>query len=454
MKGEAPEDLDASDMLRGTPSSSFSPTGCSLVRPDAARRPLRHLPGADMLAGVETAERLGLGVALVDRGDTDHCPAILGATDAQGKAGVSGESAGRVRRPASRRDRAGMAIGLVVGVAAESIAGPVLPAGAWAGGTLPTIPLLGGLAIAAADFLIIALGIGLVVGIPIAVLLTSLGGDEDLEEFDMSDLTDGDVVTAMMEEFRRFSPGGAEALIDERDALHRPPTRRAPGGGLRRRRGRRCGPPGGHRTLPRRPGLVTGDGVARRPGGKWSILRLQADRIRHHARVPGLLRPARTRRGKPAMAARTVRRVVRRERCMRWRTGTRRGRAMDERGRRRRHRLDDERQPAARTRLVRRLRRTQVPGRQCRRHRDPQRDPRRPGVTDTGTGRPDARGAPLSSHHGRRPDERRQYDREPDRLPAILPWLSAPIGGVEAMGGLLVEGARTGADVVWSAVGG
>jgi pheromone shutdown-related protein TraB len=43
-------------------------------------------------------------------------------------------------------------------------------------------------------------------------------GEPDDEEFDVEDLTDADVVTAMMEEFRRFSPGGAEALIDERDA--------------------------------------------------------------------------------------------------------------------------------------------------------------------------------------------------------------------------------------------
>jgi len=42
---------------------------------------------------------------------------------------------------------------------------------------------------------------------------------EDIEEFDIEELTDADVVTAMMEEFRRFSPGGAEALIDERDAF-------------------------------------------------------------------------------------------------------------------------------------------------------------------------------------------------------------------------------------------
>jgi len=35
---------------------------------------------------------------------------------------------------------------------------------------------------------------------------------------EMSDLTDGDVIAAMMEEFRSFSPKGAAALIDERDA--------------------------------------------------------------------------------------------------------------------------------------------------------------------------------------------------------------------------------------------
>lgn len=41
---------------------------------------------------------------------------------------------------------------------------------------------------------------------------------EQLTEADIEALTDTDVVTAMMEEFRQFSPGGAEALIDERDA--------------------------------------------------------------------------------------------------------------------------------------------------------------------------------------------------------------------------------------------
>lgn len=54
---------------------------------------------------------------------------------------------------------------------------------------------------------------GLIVGMASAATTDDIG-----EDFDPEELTDTDVVTAMIEEFRRFSPGGAEALIDERDA--------------------------------------------------------------------------------------------------------------------------------------------------------------------------------------------------------------------------------------------
>ena len=53
----------------------------------------------------------------------------------------------------------------------------------------------------------------------LCLAMVGVGGDAEDEEFDIEELTDGDVVTAMMEEFRQFSPGGAEALIDERDAF-------------------------------------------------------------------------------------------------------------------------------------------------------------------------------------------------------------------------------------------
>jgi len=50
----------------------------------------------------------------------------------------------------------------------------------------------------------------------LSLAVVGVGGEE--EEIEIGDLTDGDVVSAMMEEFRAFSPRGAEALIDERDA--------------------------------------------------------------------------------------------------------------------------------------------------------------------------------------------------------------------------------------------
>lgn len=58
----------------------------------------------------------------------------------------------------------------------------------------------------------IRLFVGLLAG------LAGIGFSDQEHEFDPEELTDTDVVTAMIEEFRHFSPGGAEALIDERDA--------------------------------------------------------------------------------------------------------------------------------------------------------------------------------------------------------------------------------------------
>ncbi|WP_276301577.1 TraB/GumN family protein [Halorussus lipolyticus] len=52
----------------------------------------------------------------------------------------------------------------------------------------------------------------------LCLAMVGIGEPDEDEEFDIEELTDGDVVSAMMEEFRQFSPGGAEALIDERDA--------------------------------------------------------------------------------------------------------------------------------------------------------------------------------------------------------------------------------------------
>ncbi|MFA9426820.1 TraB/GumN family protein [Natronorubrum sp. A-ect3] len=63
------------------------------------------------------------------------------------------------------------------------------------------------------------LGVGVAIGGLLGLVLDAGSSDvEDVDEIDIEEMTDGDVVAAMMEEFRRFSPRGANALIDERDA--------------------------------------------------------------------------------------------------------------------------------------------------------------------------------------------------------------------------------------------
>jgi len=145
LQGEAPEDLDATDVLRG--NTVFQLLAYWLLSYVQTRLGDRFdiQPGADMLAAVETAESLEIEVALVDR-------------DIQ-------TTIARFWRRLTLWEK---------------------------------LKLVGSL-------------VGALVGVGVGV--------DDADEVELDDLTDGDVVTAMLEEFRRFSPGGAEALIDERDAF-------------------------------------------------------------------------------------------------------------------------------------------------------------------------------------------------------------------------------------------
>ncbi|WP_332899165.1 TraB/GumN family protein [Haladaptatus sp. CMSO5] len=142
LKGETPDNLDASDLLHGNTVFQFLAYWLlSYIQTRMGER-FDIKPGADMMAAVETAESLGINVALVDR-------------DIQ--------------------------------VTIQRF---------WARMTFfEKLRMLWQLTVGLAGF-----------------------GDE-AEDIDMDDLTNADVVTAMMAEFRRFSPGGAEALIDERDAF-------------------------------------------------------------------------------------------------------------------------------------------------------------------------------------------------------------------------------------------
>ncbi len=108
----------------------------------------------------------------------------------------------------------GMGIGvatLVALVATGTFVGPISPGSVEGTGALVLRGTVGVLA---------GIGIGGSLGLLLGVAMTP--SDEEIESFDeidIEELTDGDVVSAMMEEFRRFSPGGAQALIDERDAF-------------------------------------------------------------------------------------------------------------------------------------------------------------------------------------------------------------------------------------------
>jgi pheromone shutdown protein TraB len=230
-------------------------------------------PGADMLEAVETAEEHGIEVALVDReiqttiqrfwarmtlveklrtvsglvfGAAD--PAVVGLTVGLLSGLVAGPLVGLFGGSVGITDAVlvratGAALGaLAVGYVAARVttavrgagdsveSGPVAGAavGVAAGGLLAALSLVDplvvryvpGLLVQVVGSLAVGLVAGLVVGLVVALVLavTGAGEADDAELVEEIDLTDGDVVTAMMEEFRAFSPGGAAALIDERDA--------------------------------------------------------------------------------------------------------------------------------------------------------------------------------------------------------------------------------------------
>ncbi|WP_435115137.1 TraB/GumN family protein [Halolamina sp. C58] len=275
MRGEEPEDLAAGDLLEG--NTVFQFLAYWMLSYVQARMGDRFdiQPGAEMLAAVETAEDLGIELALVDRDIQETIRRFWSRMSLFEKLRVVGSLAFGVTDPRI----GGVVFGLLVGI----VLGPIL--GIFGGAVGVTQPLLVGLtgsalvgllsayvlsevtlrvldddvlalgvACASAvgigafagvglgltdplvtqylgDFVITAVGsmtlglsAGLVVGAVVAgVMGLALGegepADEEVEELlDPDELTDTDVVTAMMEEFREFSPGGAEALIDERDA--------------------------------------------------------------------------------------------------------------------------------------------------------------------------------------------------------------------------------------------
>ncbi|WP_435096207.1 TraB/GumN family protein [Halarchaeum sp. P4] len=206
MKGETPDEIAPADLLQGSMALQFLAYWLlSYVQQRMGER-FDIQPGADMLAAVEKAEEVGSEVALVDRDIQVTIQRFWARMSALEKLRMVGQLAFEAATPPG----VGLGLGAVVGgflmFVAELFAGPFLLPG-------------GGVLGLGAGFLEI-LAVAGASGLALAGVFGALFGTRSTEgeELDMEDLTDTDVVSAMMEEFREFSPEGAEALIDERDA--------------------------------------------------------------------------------------------------------------------------------------------------------------------------------------------------------------------------------------------
>ncbi len=279
LKGDLPEDLDAADLLEGNTVFQFLAYWMlSYVQTRLGER-FDIEPGADMRAAVETAESLGLGVALVDRDIQTTIQRFWARMTLPERLKLVGGLAAGVADPRLAAITAGAGFGAFFGILATFVAalfgidplaglalgdgvlraGGGLILGAVAGLLLVllvpalsrSLPLLAGtIALAGVGTAAVAvsggslgpfadpetfastgafalrgllgasagLAVGLAGGLLFGVALGSAPEGEFDEEFDIDELTERDVVSAMMAEFRRFSPGGAHALIDERDA--------------------------------------------------------------------------------------------------------------------------------------------------------------------------------------------------------------------------------------------
>ena len=270
MQGETPDDIEPGDLLRGNTVFQFLAYWMLSYVQARLGEKFDITPGADMLRAVETAEELGIDVALVDRDINETMRRFWSAMGFVEKLQMVGGLAFGIGDSRGVGLAAGVILGLLFGplvaifggsvgidltLLSRVAGGVVLAVGVavavWLFGASvlgsrdrATVAIGGGVAVGAiggvglglAAPVVDSLGpfttrvvgsmaLGLLGGVAVGGLagqfasVVGVGDAEEVEEFDMEELTDTDVVSAMMEEFRQFSPGGAAALIDERDAF-------------------------------------------------------------------------------------------------------------------------------------------------------------------------------------------------------------------------------------------
>lgn len=217
MQGETPDDIDPSDVISGKTVYQFLAYWMlSYVQSRLGDR-FDIEPGADMMAAIEAAETGGSAVALVDRNIQTTVQRLWGRMRLREKLSIVAALLVGIGGPVTAALTVGYLFGFTGAIITAAVSGQLF---------LPpapglSVPLVGGLlgtVVSVLDWLLVATVIALAVAVPLAALLSRSTGEIETEELDIEELTDADVVTAMIEEFRRFSPGGAEALIDERDA--------------------------------------------------------------------------------------------------------------------------------------------------------------------------------------------------------------------------------------------
>ncbi|WP_256405247.1 TraB/GumN family protein [Haloplanus ruber] len=271
LQGETPDDIEPGDLLRGNTVFQFLAYWMLSYVQSRLGEKFDVTPGADMMAAVDTAEELCIDVALVDRdiqttiqrfwarlGPLEKARLVgglvFGVTDARGIGLALGVAAGVIAGPLLglfgpslgltvpllTRITGGVLLALAAGLVTHTLADTVLDpndALVAAGGVGVAAGLLGGVGLGLADGAVGALGpfvarvvgsltLGLAGGVSVGLVTGWLAhragygaaDADELDDFDVEELTDADVVSVMMEEFRAFSPAGARALIDERDA--------------------------------------------------------------------------------------------------------------------------------------------------------------------------------------------------------------------------------------------
>ena len=219
LKGEEPDNIDGKDLISGKTMYQFLAYWLLSYVQARLGDEFDVEPGADMMAAVEAAESHGSAVALVDRDIQVTVQRLWSGMGLREKLTIVAALLVETLGPWTAGWSIGFSVGLIGGLIASALGGPyIVPAGISESVGIPIVGgILGSLG-GTLDTLLVVLAISLLVGLPIGALLARATGTIEAEELDMSELTDADVVTAMIEEFRRFSPGGAQALIDERDA--------------------------------------------------------------------------------------------------------------------------------------------------------------------------------------------------------------------------------------------